>query len=101
MVTHENWGGGPLNPYWPGHFPRTLCVFVAVLETSSAMSLFPLGHMCSLVLNKAQSAAVMRSPGADFALREEVLVYSYLTLFLTSLFNGLLDPIDIMPLKLH
>lgn len=32
---------------------------------------------------QAQSAAVMRSPGADFTLREEVLVYSYLTLFLT------------------
>lgn len=72
-----------------------------MLETCSAMSLFPLGHMCSLVLSKAQSAAIMRSPGADFALREEVFVYSYLTLFLTSLFFGLLDPIDIVPLKFH
>lgn len=27
--------------------------------------------------------SVMRSPGADFPLRQEVLVYSYLTLFLT------------------
>lgn len=70
-------------------FPEvSVCVFVAVLETSSATSLFPLSHMCSLVLSKTQSAAVMRSPGADFALREEVLVYSCLTLFLTSIFFG-------------
>lgn len=41
----------------------------------------------------AQSAAVMRSPGADFTLREEVLVYSYLTLFLTSLRFRLPDPL--------
>lgn len=32
---------------------------------------------------QTQSTAVMRSPGADFTLGEEVLVYSYLTLFLT------------------
>lgn len=61
MVTHENWGGGRLNPYWPVHFPRTLsvcvcvCVFYSVLETSGAMSLFPLGHMCCLVLSRLRA----------------------------------------------
>ena len=61
MVSHENQGGGPLNPHWPVHFPRTLsvcvcvCVFDAMLETRSAMSLFPLGHMCSLVLSRLRA----------------------------------------------
>lgn len=41
----------------------------------------------------AQSTAVTRSPGADFTLREEVLVYSFWTLLLTSLFFRLSDPV--------
>lgn len=66
------------------------------------MSLFPLSHMCSLEPRKAQSVAVMRCPGAEFTLGEEVVVYSYLTLCLTLLFFGLLDPINIvLLLKLY
>lgn len=39
------------------------------------------------------STAVTRSPGADLTLGEEVLVYSYLTLFLTPPFSsGILTP---------
>lgn len=55
VVTHEDWGGGPLSFYWPTHFSGELCACVCVcvhVGTSSAVSLFPLGHMCCLVLSR-------------------------------------------------
>lgn len=94
---------GPLKPYWPAHFPRTLCVsacvyvFVCVCLMQcwrpALLWVVSSGPHVLFGAEPAQSTAVTRSPGADFTLREEVLVYSFWTLLLTSLFFRLSDPV--------
>lgn len=79
VVTHESWGSGPLNPYWPAHFPRK-CVRVSDgVGDKQRYELVSSGPHVLFGAEQPQSAAVMKSPGADLTLREEVLVYSYLT----------------------
>ena len=93
---------GPLNPYWPAHFPWTLCVCLCVcvcvyvwcnVGDQHCYELVSSGPHVLFGAEPAQSAAVTRSPGADFTLREEVLVYSFWTSFLTSLLFRLSDPV--------
>ena len=93
---------GPLKPYWPAHFPWTLCVSACVCVCVHVWCNVGDQHCYELVSSgphvlfgaePAQSAAVTRSPGADFTLREEVLVYSFWTSLLTSLFFRLSDPV--------